>query len=116
MVGAIEQPWRKWERDLSEMTGKVCRAIRKSTENMKARLRPPSDDDLKQKIDERQLVLDKLMIKRTSKSRTIDGDDVLVKLLVLRVLHLARYLGRLASAYTKYSCPCTHNPSTPDSD
>ena len=76
----------------------------------------PSDDDLKQKIRERQLVLDKLMIKRTSKSRTIDGDDVLVKLLVLRVLHLARYLGRLASAYTNYSCPCTHNPSTPDSD
>lgn len=66
---------------MSKMIGKICRAIGKRTENMKARLRGPSDDELKQNIDEMQLVLNKLMIKRMIKSRTIDGDDVLIKLL-----------------------------------
>ena len=47
---------------------------------MEARLHGPSDDELKRNIDEMQLVMDKLMIKRTAKSRTIDGADVLVKL------------------------------------
>ena len=46
---------------------------------MEARLHGPSHNELKQNIDEMQLVLDKLTIKRTAKSRTIDGDDVLVK-------------------------------------
>ena len=62
------------------MTGKVCRVSGRKTENMEARLHSPSQNDLKQNIDEMQLVLDKLMIKPTAKSRTIDGDDVLVKL------------------------------------
>ena len=47
---------------------------------MKARLRSPSDEKLKQNIDGMQVVLDDLMINRTVKSRTIDVDVVLVNL------------------------------------
>ena len=58
------------------MTGKVCREIGKRIENMEARLRSPSDEEPKQNIDVIRVVLDKLMIKRTAKSRTIVGDNV----------------------------------------
>ena len=80
MVGAIEQPWWADKHDVSKMKGKVCRETEMRTENMEARLHGPSDFKLKHNIDEIQLVLDKLIVKRTTKSRTIDRDDVLVKL------------------------------------
>ena len=47
MVGAIEQPWWADERDMSKMTGKVCRAIGRRIENMEAHLHGLSDDKLK---------------------------------------------------------------------
>ena len=71
--------------DMFKIIGKVYRAIGKRTENMKARLYSLSNDELKRNIDEIQLVLNKLIIKRTAKSRIIDNNDLLVKLSLYKI-------------------------------
>ena len=73
---SIQQPWWVRKREMSKTTGTVCRAIGKKADDMEACTTAPSDEELKQNVDEMQLVLNKLMIKRTATSRTIDGDQV----------------------------------------
>ena len=82
MVKSIEQPWwkSKYEPTMSQMTGEACREIGRKTENMEHRLNEPQQHELDENINEMQLVLDKLVIKRTATSKTIDNTQVLVKL------------------------------------
>lgn len=62
------------------MTGRVCRKLGKDTENMEARVNSPSLSERKDNLAAMTNVLDLLMIKRTATSKTIDDQDVLVKL------------------------------------
>ena len=77
---SIQEPWWVREREMSKTTGTVCRAIGKKADNMEGCTIASSDKELEQNVNEMQLFLNKLMIKRTATSRTIDGDQVLVKL------------------------------------